>query len=238
MSFKSGRKGALWLNEVDISPYFASAVFAAKVKTAPTTTFGSDWDTAISDTAAAALVASGYYDTLEADQVRETLLEVVGQLTYAPAGALAIGDQCRLLNLNTTDFATPCKIGAATVMDWTAQSTAQVGIGTCLHVLQSEAAGTVTGTGDGLLTGAASTTGAILHVHLTAKTGADTFDLKLQDATTIGGSYTDIASGAIVQMTALGSQRLVIPGTIRAFVRAVAVVSTHAMTYGVAVART
>src|SRR5665213_657093 len=232
MGFKAGRLGELWLNSVDVSSYFASAGFSVKVGADDVTTFKATWDSFISDVASSTLVAAGYYDTADTDKVRDTLQAAVGQLTFMPAGAVAIGDLARLLNINSSDYTNSSKIGSAIVMDWTAQSTATVGIGNVLHILQSEAVGTVTGTGSDLGTGTQTTTGAILHVHLTAKTGADTFDLKLQDSTTIGGSYTDIASGAIVQMTALGSQRLVIPGTIRAFVRAVAVVSTHAMTYG------
>lgn len=238
MPFKHGRLAALWLNEVDVSPYFASALWGAKVALAPVTTFTAAWDAFISGESASTLTAAGYYDSSEADQVRETLQEAVGQLTYFPAGAIAIGDQARLLNINSSDYKSGSKIGSAVVMDWTAASTAPVGLGTCLHVLQSEALGTITGTGDGLLTQLANTTGAIAHLHVTAVSSAVSSSFKLQDATTLGGAYTDIASGAFVNVTAVGSQRLVIPGTIRQFVRAVAVIGPATTTYGIAVART
>jgi hypothetical protein len=238
MTFKHGRLGELWLKGVDVSIYFHDATFNAKVAAAPTTTFKATWETYIPGQATGNLTAAGYYDSSEADKVRATLLAAIGQLTYFPAGAVAIGDQGRLLNINSSDFKTGSKVGGAVTMDWTALATAPVGIGTCLHLLQPEAPGTVTGVGDGILTSAQSLTGAVAHLHVTAMTGGDTHTFKLQDATTLGGAYADITGGAFTNVTAVGSQRLVIPGTIRAFVRAVSVISTNAATFGIAVART
>ncbi len=239
MTFKAGRLGELWLNGVDVSTFFAGADNAFKVDIADVSTFKSTWRSAISGLAASVLTASGYYDSADADKVRDTLQAAVGQLSYFPAGATAIGDNGRLLNINSSDYKNSSKIADAVVMDWTAQSTAPVGIGTCLHILQSENIGTITGTGDGIgNAGAQTTTGLVAHLHVTAMTGGDTHNFKLQDATTIGGAYTDIAGGAFTNVTAVGSQRLVVPGTIRAFIRLVATINTHAATYGCAAART
>ncbi len=250
MAFKHGRLGELWLNEVDISNYFASADMTAKVDTADVTTFKvagvqSTYHAYVSGLAAATLTAAGFYDSSEADQVRETLQEVttntLGQLTYLPASGNGgvIGDQARLLNINSSDYRTSSKVGNAIVMDWTAMSTAPLGIGTVLAPLVSYGVGaTVALGGDGLLTSAASTTGLIAHLHVTAMTGGDTHQFKLQDATTIGGAYTDIASGAFTNVTAVGSQRLVVPGTIRQFVRVMYTVAGHAATFGIAAGRT
>lgn len=238
MTFKSGRLGEIWLNGVDASIYFNSADWAMKLALAPVTTFKALWDAFIADTASSTLSAGGYYDSADTDKVRDTLQAAVGQATYFPAGATAIGDQARLLNINSSDYKNGSKLGGAVTMDWTATSTAVVGIGTCLHVLAQETVGTITGTGDGLLTSAASTTGAVAHLHVTQVSAATSSSFKLQDATTLGGAYTDIASGAFVNVTAVGSQRLVIPGTIRQFVRAVAVIGPATTTYGIAVART
>ena len=137
MAFKSGRLGELWLNGVDVSVYFASADFAAKMDAAPASTFKSSWKSFIAGLAGADLTASGYYDSADTDKVRDTLQAAIGQLTYLPAGGLAIGDQARLLNINSSDYKNSSKISDAVVMDWTAQSTAPVGLGTCLHILQS-----------------------------------------------------------------------------------------------------
>lgn len=240
MTFKAGRSGAIWFNGVDVSPYFASADFGVQVALAPVTTFTASWDAFISDVANANITASGYYDSADADKVRDSLLSAtVSQLTFFPAGAIAIGDQARLLNCNSSDYKNSSKIGQAVVMDWTTMATATLGIGTALHILQSEALGTITGTGDGIgNAGVQTTTGLVAHLHVTAVSSAVASTFKLQDATTLGGAYTDIAGGAFTNVTAVGSQRLVVPGTIRAFVRAVAVIGPATTTYGIAAART
>ncbi len=69
-------------------------------------------------------------------------------------------------------------------------------------------------------------------------TGGDTQNFKLQDATTINGVYADITGGAFTAITAVGGQRLVVPGTIRQFVHCVATIAGHACTYAVSFART
>ena len=240
MPFKAGRSGEIWFNGVDVSTYFASADFGAKVALLPVTTFKATWDSFISGEASANLTAAGYYDSADADKVRDSLLSAtVNQLTFFPAGAVAIGDQARLLNVNSSDYKNSSKIGQAVVMDWTAMATATLGIGTALHVLQSEALGTITGTGDGIgNAGVQTTTGLVAHLHVTAVSSAVASTFKLQDATTLGGAYTDIVAGAFINVTAVGSQRLVVPGTIRQFVRAVAVIGPATTTYGLAAART
>ena len=92
MPFKHGRLAELWLNGVDVSTYFHDATFNAKVATAAVTTFKASWDAYIAGLANGNLTAAGYYDSSEADKVRSTLQAAVGQLTYLPAGGLAIGD--------------------------------------------------------------------------------------------------------------------------------------------------
>lgn len=239
MPFKAGRLGEIWLNGVDISPFFNTAEFTAKVDTADVSVFKATYHAYIPGLIGSQLVAAGFYDSADADQVRDALVAApADQLTYSPAGAVAIGDPARLLNVNGTDLKYGSPIGGAVSMNWTAEATAPIGIGVCLHVLQSEALGTITGTGDGVGTSLQSLTGAVAHLHVTAVSSAVASSFKLQDATTIGGAYTDIASGAFTNMTAVGSQRLVIPGTIRQFVRAVAVIGPATTTYGIAVART
>jgi len=239
VSLKHGRLGEIWLNGVDVSVYFASAGNGAKQSTADVTTFKSTWKSYLAGVAESTLTAAGFYDSSEADKVRSTLQAAVGQATFFPAGAVAIGDQARLLNINTSDYKTASSIGNAITMDWTAQSTPPLGIGTCLAILAVYGVGAnVALSGDGLLTSTQSMTGLVAHLHVTAMTGGDTHTFKLQDATTINGVYTDIAAAAFVNVTAIGSQRLVVPGTIRQFVRLMYTVTGHSATFGVAAART
>lgn len=237
MPFKHGRLAEIWLGGQDVSTFFMNADLESVVETAPATTFKALWKSFLAGLAMSRLVTNGYFDSTLTN-VRATLGVSAGSVvTFAPAGAVAIGDLTRSLLVNSTKYKEGAKIGSLVTFDWDVSSTAVVAYGVCLHVMQSESPGTITGTGDGVMTSAQSTTGAIATLHVTAYTSG-THSFKLQDATTQGGAYTDIASGAFTNVTAVGAQRLVIPGTIRQFVRAVATINTSACTYGITVART
>lgn len=248
MPFKAGRLGEVWLNLTDASPYLASFDSEATQDLHDVTTFKtagvpSTYRSFIAGLAGAQFSASGYYDSSEADKIRSTLQVVtsntLGQLTYMPAGAVAVGDPARLLNINTGKVTYSTNVGKAVGLAWTAGSTSVVGIGNVLATLASIApiVGATPG-GDGLGNGGVqTTTGLIAHLHVTAcSAGANTF--KLQDATTVGGAYSDIAGGAFTNVSAPGSQRLVVPGTIRQFVRLLYTVVTSNATFAVAAART
>ncbi len=247
MTFKAGRLAELLLDAQDISSLFNSAELTAKVATADTTTFKNQWKTFIVDTADFQFTASGYYDATAATMtaIRATLgtpnpsQTTASVLSYAPAGALAIGDFVRLISVVSSDYKEGSKIGGAVSLDWSVEGTAVGGYGVSLHPLAQEATGTITGTGDAINTAGTQTlTGAVGHLHVTQVSAATFSSFKFQDATTIGGAYTDITSGAFVNVTAVGAQRLVIPGTIRQFVRCVAVIGPATTTYAVSFART
>ena len=219
----------------DVSTFFYSAQWNAYATPAEVSTFKSTWRSYIAGTVFSQFFGYGYYDpTLTA--VRLSLQAAPGVLNYAPAGALVIGDIVRLVSFNTVKYKESPKTTSAVAFSWSADSTAPAGMGVTLHPLAQEALGTITGTGDGVMTSAAGT-GLIAHLHVTQVSSAVASSFKLQDATTLGGAYTDIAGGAFTNMTAVGAQRLVVTGTVRQFVRAVSVIGPATTTYSIAVAR-
>jgi hypothetical protein len=238
MPFKHGRLAEILLNSQDVSAFMYSAQWNAYLETAKVSTFKSSWHSYIAGEAFSQLFCYGYYDPT-VTTIRSTLqAAAAGVVSFAPAGATAIGDQVRMLWPNAVDYKESSKTANAVLFAWSANSTAPVGLGFSLHPLAQEALGTITGTGDGIGTSVASTTGAIGHLHVTQVSSAVSSSFKFQDATTLGGAYTDIASGAFTNVTAVGAQRLVIPGTIRQFVRCVAVIGPATTTYAVSFART
>lgn len=236
MPFRHGRLTEVLLNSQDVSAFMYSMGWSAYAPASEVSTFKSTWRSFIPGTVFSQTFGYGYYDpTLTT--VRLTLQAAPGVLSYAPAGATAIGDNVRLIAFNTVNYKESPKTTGAVPFTWAVNSTAPVGVGVSLHALASENVGTITGTGDGVMTSASSATGAIGHLHVTAYTSG-THSFKFQDATTLGGVYADIAGGAFTNVTAVGAQRLIIPGTIRQFVRCVAVIGTAAATYAVSFART
>lgn len=240
-TFKHGRLFEVLMNSQDVSAYFFSSAWNAYVQTDEVTTAkgNAGWRSFLSGDAFSQWIGYGYFDTALTG-IRSTIQVLpsttTGILSYAPAGATAIGDQVRLLNFNTSDYKETSHVKSAVGFKWAVGSTAPVGIGASLHPLASESVGTITGTGDALLNAGVAGTGFIAHLHVTAYT-AGTHQFKLQDATTQGGAYTDIAGGAFTNMTAVGAQRLAVVGTVRQWVRCVATIGTAAATYSVACAR-
>lgn len=235
--FKHGRTAMLWVDSTDLSPYFASAEMSAKVATADVSVFQNTWKQYIPGMADSSLVVSGYYDSA-LTAVRATLQQIppAPVVTFCPGGAFAVGDPARLMQANSTDYKEGGKVGGAVTHDLTMQGTGVWEEGSVLHVLQQET-GTITGTGAPLDEGVSTTTGAVAHLHVMALSGG-TLSFKLQDATALNNAYTDIASGAFTNVTAAGSQRLIVPGTIRAYVRAVATLGASTCTYSIVCART
>ncbi len=238
-TFKPGRLAEVLVNSQDVSAFMYSAEWNAYLQTAEVSTFKSTWRSYLAGNAFTQLFCYGYYDPT-VTTLRSTLqAATAGVVSYAPAGATTIGDPVRMLWPNAVDYKESSKTTNAVIFSWSADSTAQVGLGVSLHPLAQESLGTITGTGDGAGNGgAATTTGAIGHLHVTQVSSAVSSSFKFQDATTLGGAYTDIASGAFTNVTAVGAQRLVIPGTIRQFVRCVAVIGPATTTYAVSFART
>lgn len=238
MAFKHGRTAEILHGTAttaqDISSFLYNADFNTYVDMAPVTTFKNTFKNYISGQAFSQFMATGYYDpTLTA--VRLSLQAAPGVLNYAPAGASTIGDLVRLQSFNTVNYKESPKTNAPVSFVWSVNGTSPVGYGVTLHPLAAENIGTITGTGDGVMTSAAGT-GLIAHLHITGWS-AGTQNFKLQDATTLGGVYADIAGGAFAAQASLGAQRLIVTGTVRQFVRCVATIATAACTYSVAVAR-
>ncbi len=129
-------------------------------------------------------------------------------------------------------------VGDIVAFNWAAQADDFANGGNNMHPLAAE---TVTSNSTFLDGVAQSLTGAIAHLHITAVSGTTpSMTVKFQDATTSGGAYTDIAGGAFSAKTAIGGSRLVIPGTIRQFVKCVWKITgtTPSFTFAVAFART
>jgi hypothetical protein len=237
MAFAHGSKCELWLNGADVSPYFRSADVSFDVDSAEATTFRSDWKMYEVGTAGAAVDAEGLYDPAQVPDL-EGLLQVTpgSVLTVGPAG-LRAGDRARLLSALTSAFAESAAIGDVVSIAWSTIADLPVGLGHVLEPMaeiEADANGT---TLVGPLGG--TTTGAIAHLHVTAVSADDELDVKLQDSAN-GTDWADITGGAFATVTAPGAERLVIPGTIRRYVRAVFDVTGDevAITCGIAFART
>lgn len=221
MSFKHGKNTAVYLDAVDLSPYLNAADFGVDIDTADTTTFQAPWKTAIAGSNTAKADFTGLYDPTSS-----TLPSTIGVdyslsggvLTYAPAGATAIGDLVREMSIASTSYAESSPVGGVVAVKWSVQASAPVGFGWVLHPLAEDINTT---TGADRDDSAATSTGWTAHLHVTA-VDAGSWVVKLQDAATT--DWTDVTGGAFTAKTAAGAQRLIgaAGATLRRHVRYVA----------------
>jgi hypothetical protein len=233
MSFKHGKSGVMLLGAINLSPYLTGADLSAEVDVADTTTWGATWKTAITGQYGASLAFTGLYDDTNTTLVT-ALTGAVGQpLTYCPAGAVA-GDGARLMDGVEVSYAQSVPVGGVVAVSGAFTATGKVGIGYVLEALTARS-GNANGTALDLGTAAA---GAVAHLHATA-VSADHVQVHIEDSANGSSDWQDVSGWDFTELSAPGSQRAVVTGTVRRYVRAV---WTHdgavTSTFLVSVART
>jgi len=207
MPFRHGRNTAIYFNSKDVSAYLNDAGIDVDVDTSDTTTFQATWKTALVGQAAAKLGFQGLYDPTLTDLAASVGVDFgANVLTYCPAGALAVGDRARLINVATTAYA----------------ESSPVGFGDVLHILSKD---TNTTTGAGKDDGAATSTGWIAHLHVVAVDGGS-WAVKLQDSAD-GSAWADVTGASFTAVTGAAKERLVSAATTTQLRRHVRYVATR-----------
>lgn len=222
MAFKHGKSATVLLDSVDLSAYLNAAEISIDVDTADTTTFTATWKTALPGTVGGKLEFGGFYDPGNSsipDNVGDDFSLTNGVLTFAPAGALAIGDRARIASITSSSYAESSPVGGIVGIKWGAMVSGVVGFADTLHVLGED---TNTTTGAEKDDTAATSTGWTAHLHVTAVDGGS-WVVKLQDAA-VSNTYSDVSGGAFTAATGATSQRLAgaSGATLRRYVRYVA----------------
>jgi hypothetical protein len=153
-------------------------------------------------------------------------------ITYGPNG-LALGAETWLVDALKTTATTGAALSSPVSFDLAAQCTGLVDInGVSLHDLTAE---TADGNGTGVDGGASSTGGAVAHLHSTAFSGL-TGNIVIVEDSANNSLFATI--GTFTTVAGLTSQRLVIAGTVRRYVRCSwDVTGTGSNTFAVAIAR-
>lgn len=223
MPFAHGKNTAVLVDGLDLSPYLNLAGTSVDVGTAESTAFGSSWKSHLAGQPGAKVELGGMYDPAQLTMrnlIGADAAAAAGILTVAPAGASAIGAQTRLVPIAETAYVESSPVGGIIGVKYSVLAAGPVGFGIMLHPLAED---TNTTTGADRDDGAATSTGWVAHLHVTA-VDAGSWVIKLQDAATLP-TYADVAGGTFPAMTAAGGQRLVAASattTLRRFVRYIA----------------
>lgn len=234
MAFKHGKDTSVWLNGADVSEYFNAADLSVDVDTAETTTFKKSWKTHIVGQSGASLDLGGFYDPTF-DDVEDTLnVEAGAVLSVFPGGGTADGSPGRMVAVHSTSYKESAPVGDAVAFQWSVLANGPVAFG---NVLKTLSAVTADGNGTSFDNGAATTGGAIAHLHVTSVSASDSIVVTIEDS----ANNSDWATiGTFASKSAPGAERIVITGTVRRYVRVVWDVTGAdvSITFSVMLART
>lgn len=213
-----GKNTTVLFNSTDLSGYLNATDYSSDVDMSDVSTYGMGWKAFMAGLSDATVGFGGFYDpTLTA--LNSAIAVDSGVLTYSPGGGASIGDGARLVLVSGSSLTFSSPVGDVVAMGWDVQSEATVGIGQVLHPLGVD---TNTTTGAEKDDTAATTTGWMAHLHVTAVSGGS-WEVKLQDAA-VTNTYSDVSGGAFTAATGATQQRLssASGATLRRFVRYVA----------------
>src|SRR6478752_4262759 len=225
-----GSNAELWLDGVNASTYFNSLEFAVEVDTAETTTFRNSWKNHIEGPYMATVETGGFYDP-DYTALKDTLSVADSVLTVLPAGSDDAGANARLVQVLATAYKESSPVGGAVAFNWSVEAKGTVGLG---KVLYGPAAVTADGSGSNLDGGAATTTGAVAHLHVFSVSSADSVIVTIEDSANGSSGWATI--GTFASKSAAGAERITIAGTVRRYVRATFDVTGTSVSINLAVA--
>ena len=230
MSFVHGKNTEVWLDAVDLSAYLNSADLGVDVDSGDTSTFTSDWKSAIAGQAGATVELGGLYDPTLAT-IKDLLPASASLLTIGPGGLQAVGDAARLVQVENTAYKESAPVGGVVAISWAVLATDPVGFGVLLHPLAEETATGNESSHAGPVGG--TTTGAICHLHVVDTD--DDLDVLVEHSTN-DSDWSTLATFT----TAAGatSERITVTGTVNRYLRASWTMAGVSSTFGVSVART
>lgn len=226
----AGYKTRVLLGDVSLSPKLTDISLPHAVDMLEVTTFGDNGvKRFIPGLATSTVSMSGFLDdAVITDQASWTSLDL---LTYAPFG-LTVGSRVELVDTYRTTFETGTQVAGVASFDVSAQVDGYTDFGVSLSDLTAYTSNTNGTTHDGT---AATTTGGVAHLHVTAYSGLTNAVITVEDS---ANASTWATIGTFSTVTAVTAQRLEIAGTIRRYTRIVVTVTgTGSVTLQASIAR-
>lgn len=152
------------------------------------------------------------YDTAQAAHADTWKTATKLPVTYLPVGT-AVGDDAFLFDSIRTEYSISTSVSGTVDASLSTQTTGDTGYGHCLSPLTAITTDT---NGSSVDNGAASSNGAVAHLHVTAFTGLSSNVIVVEHSTN-NSTWTTLATFTTV--TGATSQRLDITGTVNRYTR-------------------
>lgn len=241
MAGKKGRNASVLLNEYDLSRYLKKVAPSVAVEMLDGTAFQppGGHKEKIPGESDAKLGAEGFFhasDGTDPDKLDDILHNIRGSetpsvLTAAPEGADLVGKRALLLLVDESNYSIDTVVGQLIMAQAEFESSLSgLEPGVVLHEVAAE---TATGSSTSADNGAATTNGAVAHLHVTSATASDTLDVLVQHSVD-NSVWVDLVT--FTQATDETSERLEVTGTVNRYVRARRVIGGTGPSFSFAVA--
>lgn len=235
MSFVASYNSRVLIGSYSFSAYVNDVQFPSSTAMLDVTTLANSAKTFIPGQVTSTASLKGFLDpdTTSLGQYDQiNTFTSTSPLTFAPRG-LAFGSELFMVNALRTNATTGAGVAGAVTFDLACQTALHTDFGVSLHDLTAETADGSSAAYDG---GAASTTGGVAQIHVTAFSGLTSNAVIVEDSANGSSGWATIAT--FTSVTALTSERVTISGTIRRYVRATwDVTGTGSTTFVVGLAR-
>ena len=231
MAFIPSTKSRLLLGDFALQSYTTDIALSAMTEMLDSTVLTDTAKQFIPGQDTSTLTLSGHHDVDEFTDLASFKSATTTPFTYAPSG-LAVASEVALVNVIDTNFETSAPV--AGVVDWSlgAQTTGRTDFGFSLADLAAITGDTNGTTHDGT---AATSAGAVAHLHVTAFSGFSGVVVTIEDS---ANDSTWATIGTFTTVAGLTGERIEIAGTVRRYVRAVFdVTGTGSVTAQVSYAR-
>lgn len=215
MAFIPSTKSRLLLGDFHLAAYTTDIALSAVTEMLDSTVLTDTAKQFIPGQDTSTLTLSGHHDDAEFADLASFKSAITTPFTYAPSG-LAVGAEVALVNVIDTSFETSAPV--AGVVDWSlgAQTTGRTDFGFSLANLAAVTVDTNGAAHDGT---AASSGGAVAHLHVTAFSGFSGVVVTIQDSA--DGSTGWATIGTFTTVAGVTGERIEIAGTVRRYLRAV-----------------
>lgn len=234
MSFAAGNQCKVLVGSTDYSPYFNQADADAGVVALDATTFGKNSKVFIPGLTFGKVDLTGLWDPTIDGLLVANIATAAGQVFTVAPNTMAVGSVTKMLSARQVQYSESDPVGGLVGLKASAVADGALDSGVSLHDLTAETASSNSASVDNT---AASTTGAVGHLHVSAFSGFTNIIVKIQDSAD-NSAWADVAGLTFTTTTAVGAERLEITGTVRRYVRSLwTKTGTGSATFAVALAR-
>jgi hypothetical protein len=231
MTYIASKKTRLLAGDFNLSSYATQVTLPWTAEMLDSTVFTDEAKTFIPGLDTSTAQVSGYYDKAEHADLAGWKQAAAQPLTIGPGG-FALGADVFLLDALESGLTLKSAVASLVGFDFDAQTSGLTDIGVSLHDLEAETADGSETSYDGA---AATSAGAVAHLHCAAYSGLDSIVVTIEDS---ANNSVWATIGTFTTLIAAGAERITIAGAVRRYVRATwDVTGTGSATFQVGLAR-